>query len=117
MFPLGRPQSNPAARAALAAHKQGKFWPMHDLIYENQGSLSDEKYERFAQQIGLNVSKFKTDMASPEIAAQVARDRAEGEKAEISGTPAIFMNGRKYMGDASMEGLNEAIDEALAEQK
>jgi protein-disulfide isomerase len=110
-FPLNsHPNAEVAARAALAAHKQGKFWPMHDLIFENQSALSPDKFEKFAQQIGLNIAKFKADMESPEIKAQVARDRAEGEKAEISGTPAIFLNGRKYIGDGSVEGLAKAIE-------
>lgn len=116
-FPLGgHPNAEPAARAALAAHKQGKFWPMHDLIFENQTALSPDKFEKFAQQIGLNVTKFKADMESPEIKAQVARDRAEGEKAEISGTPAIFLNGRKYMGAGEIEGFSKAIDAEIAAQ-
>lgn len=114
-FPLGgHPNAEVASRAALAAHKQGKFWPMHDLIFENQTALSPDKFDKFAQQIGLNAAKFKADMESPEIKAQVARDKAEGEKAEISGTPAIFINGRKYMGDGSVEGLKKAIDAEAA---
>ncbi len=104
-----------AAHAAAAAHMQGKFWPMHDLIFKNQKSLSQAKLESFAQQIGLNFGKFKKDMNSAEAQARVAADRKEGEMAELTGTPTIFINGKRYMGAPdSTEELKRAFDEALA---
>lgn len=113
-FPLGaHPEARYAAQAAVAAHKQGRFWPMHDLIFENQMALSKEKIDGFARQIGLNFEKFKTDVMSPEVIAQVEADRAEGEKANLTGTPTIFLNGVRYLGDRSEEAIGAAIDAAL----
>ena len=115
-YPL-QAQSNSAvaARAALAAQEQGKFWEMHDLLFEHQHSLSPDKINTFARRLGMNVSKFKEDMNSQEITTQVARDRKEGTQAGITGTPAIFIDGRRYMGTTSVEALSQAIDAQLAE--
>jgi protein-disulfide isomerase len=115
-FPL-QSQSNSAvaASAALAAHEQGKFWAMHDLLFEHQRSLSPDKIKTFARRLGMNVSKFEKDLNSQAIATQVARDRKEGTQAGITGTPAIFIDGRRYMGTTSVEALSQAIDAQLAE--
>ncbi|MFP4600792.1 MAG: DsbA family protein, partial [Persicimonas sp.] len=102
------------ARATLAAHQQDKFWEMHDLIFENQRALSADKFTRFARRLGLNVSKFQEAMNSQEVAAMVQRDKTEGQKAGITGTPAIFINGRRYMGDLSEPAVSQAIDAELA---
>ena len=104
-----------AARAALAAHEQGKFWQMHDLIFKNQRSLSPEKIQTFARRLGMNVGKFKQDLQSQEIAAKVARDRQEGDRAGITGTPAVFINGVRYQGPIDPNALSQAIDTQLAE--
>ena len=109
-FPLGGHQYGAlAARAALAAQKQGKFWPMHDLLFHNQQALSPEKIEYLGQQLGLNMQKFKKDLESPEIAAQVQADKAEGEAANITGTPTIFVNGRRYLGPRTLDAFVEAL--------
>ncbi|MEZ4460183.1 MAG: thioredoxin domain-containing protein [bacterium] len=113
-FPLGaHPEARYAAEAAVAAHNQGKFWPMHDLIFENQMTLSKEKIDSFARQIGLNFEKFKKDMVNPETIGRVEADRAEGEKANLTGTPTIFLNGVRYQGERSVEAISAAIDSAL----
>ncbi len=115
-FPLGsHGHSQLAARAALAAHEQGKFWQMHDLLFEHQRSLSPDKINTFARRLGLNVAKFKQDLKSQEIATAVASDRKDGDQAGITGTPAIFIDGRRYMGPTSADGLSQAIDAKLAE--
>ena len=114
-FPLGgHTNAAFAARATVAAHKQEKFWPMHDVIFENQRSLSPEKILRFAQQLGLNETKFKADLESPEIAQVVAADKKAGEDAQLTGTPTIFFNGVRYLGDRTEEALDQAITDALA---
>lgn len=113
-FPLSaHSEARYAAQAATAAAKQGKFWPMHDLIFENQMNLSKEKIDSFARQIGLNFQKFKKDVDSAEVSAKVEADRAEGEKANLTGTPTIFLNGVRYQGDRSVEAISAAIDSAL----
>ena len=115
-FPLsGHGQASVAAKAAVAAQKQGKFWPMHDLLFEHQRSLSNERIDSFARRIGLNAKKFKQQMQSKQVAKRVAADRQEGMNAGIKGTPAIFINGSQFMGEMSKEGLSKAIDIALEE--
>jgi protein-disulfide isomerase len=116
-FPLGSLESQLAAQATLAAHKQGQFWGMHDLLFQNQTQISAARIERFARQLGLNFERFQADMASPEVVAAIARDRQEALAANISGTPAIFINGRTYLDDKSPAALSRAIDAALEESK
>lgn len=113
-FPIAFHQNaEPAARAALAAHKQGRFWDMHDLIFQNQAKLSAERFTEFATELGLNVERFKADMASPAIAKQVQSDRDEGMKSGLSGTPTIFINGRMYVDDVTVDGLKAHIQGLL----
>jgi protein-disulfide isomerase len=117
-FPLSAHPFGPlAARAGIAAHMQGKFWKMHDLLFEHQKTLNEEKIIDLARRAGLNVEKFKRDLASPEVRQIVAKDKSEGESAGISGTPTIFINGRRFLGDGTEEGLFEAIEAALKEAK
>ena len=109
VFPLGHPTSEPAARAALAAGLQGRFWPMHDLVFANQGRLSDARFLELATELGLDITKFKADMVSPTITAQIKRDRLEGINANITGTPTLYINGKMYLDDKSLDGLSAHI--------
>lgn len=117
-FPLGgHQQAQKAAVASLAAHEQGKFWPMHDMVFANQMKLTDDSYEEFANKIGLNVKRFKEGMQSPMVQQQVVSDKLEGEKANITGTPTLFINGKQYFGDKSVEALSKVIEEMKAAKK
>lgn len=94
-FPLGsHPRAVAAARAAEAARNQGKFWEMHDALFENQRALEDADLERYAGMIGLDVERFKADMAGTEVQERVEEDRALGERLGVEGTPTVFVNGR-----------------------
>lgn len=96
-FPLAsHPHGEAAARAAVAAMNQGKFWEMHALLFENQTSLDPSSFEKFAKEIGLDVKQWKADFESKATADRVARDRKEGETLQIQGTPALYVNGRHY---------------------
>ncbi len=96
-FPLAsHDRAKYAAIAAEAAHEQGKFWEMHDLIFANQTALEDEDLYRYAEQIGLDMQKFKASYESKKGEAAVDADRAHGEQLEIEGTPAVYVNGRLY---------------------
>jgi protein-disulfide isomerase len=109
-FPIAFHQhADAAARAALAAHLQGRFWPMHDLIFQNQSKLTAESFDGFAAELGLNIQRFKADMASPAIAKQVQSDRDEGMKSGLSGTPTVFINGRMYVDDVTVDALKAHI--------
>ncbi|MFU8804630.1 MAG: DsbA family protein [Bradymonadaceae bacterium] len=114
-FPLGSPESQLAAQASLAAHIQGIFWPLHDLIFLNQTSINNARIERYARQLGLNYERFVSDMKSTQVAAAIQLDRQEGIKANLTGTPVIFINGRTYLEDKSPQALSRAIDAALKE--
>lgn len=113
-FPLSsHANAELAARAAMAAHMQGKFWPMHDLLFKHQKALSPAKIDQLARQVGVNFEKFKRDLKSPEVARRVQADKAAGENAQITGTPTIFINGSRYMGDRSQDAILAAIKNAL----
>jgi len=102
-----------AAQAALAAGKQGKFWEMHDKIFENQGGLSQAKLEEIAKGIGLDIEKFKTDMNSMEIARTVQADQDEGVKVGVQSTPTLIINGTMIMGAQNYCVFKEVIDGIL----
>lgn len=89
-----------AARAAEAAGMQGKFWEMHDLIYENQKSWSNAFdvrpiFEGYATKIGLDVEKFKRDLSSETVAQRIFQDGKRGRSMGVQGTPTVFINGRE----------------------
>ena len=102
----------PASKAALAAGKQGKYWEMHALLYANQRALQPDKLKAYAEQIGLDVPKWEQDMASPEIQQQIDAEIAQARQAQVSGTPSLFINGKRAM-NRSVDGLKQMIDEAL----
>ena len=112
-YPLPfHPNAMPAAKAAVAAGKQGKFFEMHDKIFQNQRSLSNDYYATAAKEIGLDVEKFKKDMESPEVAQQIQQEMAEAQKVDVRGTPTIFINGKKPQG-RSFELYKQIIDDTL----
>jgi protein-disulfide isomerase len=112
-FPLGMHQNaGPAAAAALAAGKQNKFWAYHDKLFENQGRLGPAELLRYAQELNLDLGRFQADMEGAR--ARVARERAMGEKLELTGTPTFFINGRRFTESPTYENLKSWIDEELA---
>jgi len=82
-----------AAQASVAAHKQGKFWALYDLLFKNQDRLDDKVIRELAGEAGLDMARFDADWKGAEAEAQVERDLAEGEKAQVDGTPTIFLDG------------------------
>jgi protein-disulfide isomerase len=117
-FPLRQihPQADPAARAVLAAGKQGKFWEMHDELYKNSRTLSPESIKGIAEKIGLDTKKWEADMNSDEVKKQVDADMALGTKSDVRGTPTMFVNG-KLLQNRSVDGFKAQIDAALAAKK
>src|SRR5262245_47922085 len=113
-FPLTsiHPNAMPASKAALAAGRQGKFWEMHHLIFENQRQLGPEKYTEFAEKLQLDVPQFQKDMESPEILAQINREMQEGKAADVTGTPTLFVNGKRLM-NRSFDGFKQMIEGSL----
>jgi protein-disulfide isomerase len=107
-------EATPAAKASLAAHKQGKFWEYHAELFKNQGKLGSAYYDELAKTLGLNVDKFKKDKASPEIEKQVKEDAALGAQHGIQGTPGFFVNGIAVKGAYPVEHFKMIIDKLLA---
>lgn len=114
-FPLRmHARAEAAAAATEAAHMQGKFWEMHDLVFDHQSQLEDEDLERYAKRIdGLDVEKWKADYASEAAKLAVAKDRKVGEGLEIEGTPAVYINGRQVTPLLWGGSLEAWIDDAL----
>ena len=113
-FPLTtiHPQAMLAAKAALAAGRQGKYWEMHDLLFENQRQLGPDKYTELAEKLALDVAQFQKDMESPEVLAQINHDMQDGKAADVTGTPTLFVNGKRLM-NRSFDGFRQMIDASL----
>lgn len=112
-FPLQMHQfARPAAIAGLAAHRQGKFWPMHDKMFESYKDLSETKLIELAKAVGLDLAKFDTDRKDPQLQEQVQRDMQNGATAEVRGTPTLFVNGRRLT-ERSFEGMRMMVEEEL----
>ncbi len=100
-----------AARAAMAADKQGKFWEMHQALFTSQMPLTEATLEKIATDLKLDLEKFKADMRSEAVADAVARDRKQGEDVKLQATPTIFINGRRFSYATDLkEGLLEWIE-------
>jgi protein-disulfide isomerase len=106
-------QAAMAAAAAIAAHRQGKFWPLHDAMFANRRDLSRPAILALASKAGLEIKRFTADLDSPETRKAVIRDREDGDKAGITGTPTVFINGQHYNGSLDMEKLRPVIEAEL----
>jgi len=114
-LPLRMHSKAPAAHAAAeAAHRQGKFWEMHDRIFANQRQLSPEKYLEYAQEIGLDLDKFKRDSTSPDVKKRVDDDARQAASLGVTGTPGFFVNGRFLSGAKPFAAFKTLLDEELA---
>jgi len=102
-----------AASAALAAQKQGKFWPMHDAMFAHHDELSRETVAKLAQGLGLDVARFQKDMDSEEIKKAIEKDVDDGDRAGVQGTPTIFINGQRYNGPITLDYLKQIFDGML----
>lgn len=132
-FPLTtiHPNARAAAAVAEAAGLQGKYWEMHDLIYKGQQDWSNadaskrvDLFQQYAEQLKLDINKFKTDLASSEVNKKIRYDQAIGKKAEVSETPTFFLNGEKLDAETA-EGIVKGdltkfkakLDELIKQQK
>lgn len=120
-YPLeGHPLAQPAAHAAEAAALQGKYKEMYHAIFDNYESwaqdgqkLSSDKqranaqFEKFAQQIGLDMAKYRQDLNSPQVQQKIDADIADGQKAGVSSTPTIFINGKQFQPESGTQSFTE----------
>lgn len=120
-FPLSQIHQNAraASRAAEAAGNQGKFWEMHDILYEQQDSWKSSGsitslFEGYATQIGLKPDQYKKDFASSAVNEVINADYAEGTKQGVSSTPTFFLQGKKLdKNPTTLEEFSKLIDEAI----
>ena len=119
-FPLpGHFNAERAARAAEAAARQGKFEQMYVLMYENQSQWGEQRvpldatFRGFAQRLGLDMTKYDADYASPEVAARVQRDVDDGLALGVQGTPSFFLNGQRFEPQSAADMVT-ALEAALA---
>src|SRR5256885_1668793 len=103
-----------AAKAAMAAAKQGKFWQMHERMFANQKDLSEAKYEEWAGEIGVDVARWKADKDSQAIAEAIQRDNNYGQQVGANGTPSFFINGKLIAGALPFDSFKTVIDEQIA---
>lgn len=109
--------ATPAAELALEAHDQGKFWEMHDKLFENQQALTRDKLEEYAKAVGLNMQKVKTALDTNKHKATIEAEQAAARSLGASGTPSFFINGRSLRGAQPFDAFKAVIDEELAKAK
>jgi protein-disulfide isomerase len=113
-FPLSmHPHAGLASLASLAAEEQGKFWEMHDLMFSHFRELSMDHILAWAQQLGLDMPKFKAALENPKYKAEVDKDLQDGEFVGVNGTPAIFINGKHFNGPIDLAQLKPILDNEI----
>jgi len=110
-FPIttAHPHAEQAAEAAEAAGAQGVFWPMHDLLYENQKRLGDRDLLGYAEQLGLDVDRFERELREHVHAGRVHEDFMSGVRSGVNGTPGLYVNGVRHDGSYDVDTLLAAL--------
>jgi protein-disulfide isomerase len=108
------PLARPAAAAALAAHRQGKFWEMHDGLFAKGGKLEEDDIDEVAESIGLDMAQLAADRADPAIEQMIAEDEAMARQVGVRGTPASFVNGMFVGGAQPAEAFDAVIEQERA---
>jgi protein-disulfide isomerase len=114
-FPLSQmhPWAQPAAEVAEFAGAHGKFWEMHDLLFENQQNLGNALFLELTDELDLSPSELQTALAEQTYRARVRADFAGGVRSGVNGTPTFFVNGERHDGTYDFDSLSEAIEHAL----
>jgi len=107
--------AEPAALAALAANKQGKFWEYHDKLFAEE-KITKSSINRIAKEINLDITQFKKDMSSEELRNHMNSDVVEATRLGVTGTPTIFINGKRLK-QRSLQGFQSLIDRELRKGK
>lgn len=106
-----------AAKASLAADAQGKFWEMHDALFENQRNLTDENIKKLAKDLGLNVAQFEKDWKGKKFDVQIQEDLKFAKSSGATGTPSFFINGVFVRGARPANYFQQVIDKLQAQKK
>jgi protein-disulfide isomerase len=102
-FPLEtHSQAALAADAAIAAHRQGQLWEMHDALFAHRRDLSRPAILRLARDLGLDMKRFQTDLDSAETKKTVVNDVQDGDRAGVEGTPSVYIDGQRYNGNLDL---------------
>jgi len=109
----GHPNGLAAAKALMAAGRQGRFWEMHRVLFKNQKELDYKHLLEYARQTGCDMDRFRKDFADKAIRKMIEKSKREGISLGVDATPSIFMNGRRYYLDYSYEGLRDAAEELV----
>jgi protein-disulfide isomerase len=113
-FPLSaHANAKLAAEGAVAAQKQGKFWPYNEKVWANSDNLTPAVLEKAAKEIGLDVARWRADLESEAVKGRVQADKSEGNDLGINSTPSIYINGRKYDDPLEIASFRDWIDEEL----
>lgn len=102
-----------AAEAAESAGAQGRFWEMHDLLYENQDALDDRDLANYAAELGIEVRRLVSDVVSGAHADKIRQDFISGVRSDVNGTPTFFINGVRYDGAGDVYSMLQALQEEL----
>lgn len=115
-FPLvnSHPHAEHAAEAAEAAATQGRFWEMHDSLYENQDALEDEDLAQYAEALGLDARRLMNEVLAGTHTARVREDFRSGARGGVNGTPTFFINGMRYDGAPDFDVLLAALTQRHA---
>jgi protein-disulfide isomerase len=115
-FPIttSHPHAEQAAETAEAAAAQGRFWQMHDVLYENQKRLRDPDLRGYAESLGLDVERFDKDLAEHVHAARVREDFMSGVRSGVNGTPTFYINGARHDDSYDLATMLAALERAAA---
>lgn len=115
-FPLTQlhPHALEASEAAEAAAMQGRFWQMHNLLFENQQALDEESLLAYADEVGLDLDQFALDLQEHRFLQRIERDLKEGTRSGVHGTPTFFLNGVRYEGDYRADVMLDVIQGGAA---
>jgi protein-disulfide isomerase len=114
-FPIFGEHSEYAAKAAIAAEKQGKYWELHQAMFAHEGQVTTDVVNQLAQATGLNMKKLEADIGSKEIGERIAANMQLGKNLAINGTPAFVIDAKVFGGYLPIEGMNEAIAQVRAD--
>jgi len=114
-FPLAElhPHAEAAAETAEFAGANGKFWEMHDLLYENQRAMSKKLFARLTEELELPAGEYERALAGGELTKRVRDDFRGGVRSGVNGTPTFFINGQRHDGSYEFYALVAAVEEAL----
>jgi len=115
-FPIStvHPHAKNAAEASEAAGVQGKFWKMHDQLFEHQDALDDKSLRKYAMALDLNIDRFDQEMNSHTYASRVREDFLSGVRSGANGTPTFFINGVRYDGPLEYGSLFRAVEDQIS---